>query len=68
MSRKASADSTNGFGDIIGVALLAAVGHRGDAIYAEFLGSHRPARTVAPVAGLHYGYLVEMDVIAAVRE
>ena len=38
-----------------------------NAIYAEAFGSHRPARTVVPVAGLHYGYLVEMDVIAAVR-
>jgi 2-iminobutanoate/2-iminopropanoate deaminase len=36
-------------------------------IYAEALGQHRPARTVVPVAQLHYGYLVEMDVIAAVR-
>ena len=36
-------------------------------IYAERLGSHRPARTVVPVAQLHYGYLVEMDVIAALR-
>ena len=36
-------------------------------IYAERLGAHRPARTVVPVAGLHYGYLVEMDVIAALR-
>ena len=36
-------------------------------IYAESLGAHRPARTVVPVAELHYGYLVEMDVIAAVR-
>ena len=36
-------------------------------IYAEQLGDHRPARTVVPVAQLHYGYLVEMDVIAAVR-
>lgn len=36
-------------------------------IYAEMFGEHRPARTVVPVA-LHYGYLVEMDVIAAVRE
>lgn len=34
-------------------------------IYAERLGAHRPARTVVPVAQLHYGYLVEMDVIAA---
>jgi reactive intermediate/imine deaminase len=36
-------------------------------IYAERLGDHRPARTVVPVAQLHYGYLVEMDAIAAVR-
>ena len=33
----------------------------------EMLGDHRPARTVVPVAQLHYGYLVEMDVIAALR-
>jgi reactive intermediate/imine deaminase len=38
-----------------------------NAIYAEKLGSHKPARTVVPVGALHYGYLVEMDVIAAVR-
>ena len=37
-------------------------------IYAERLGSHRPARTVVPVAQLHYGYLVEMDVIAALKD
>lgn len=36
-----------------------------NAIYADMLGSHRPARTVVPVAELHYGYLVEMDAIAA---
>lgn len=36
-----------------------------NAIYAEMLGEHRPARTVVPVAQLHYGYLVEMDAIAA---
>jgi reactive intermediate/imine deaminase len=35
-------------------------------VYSEMLGSHRPARTVVPVAQLHYGYLVEMDAIAAV--
>ena len=35
-------------------------------IYAEMMGDHRPARTVVPVAALHYGYLVEMDAIAAV--
>lgn len=39
-----------------------------NAIYAEKLGAHKPARTVVPVAGLHYGYLVEMDAIAALRD
>lgn len=39
-----------------------------NSIYAEMLGEHRPARTVVPVAGLHYGYLVEMDAIAALRD
>ena len=38
-----------------------------NAIYARRLGAHRPARTVVPVAQLHYGYLVEMDVVAALR-
>ena len=37
-----------------------------NAVYADFFGAHKPARTVFPVAGLHYGYLIEMDVIAAV--
>lgn len=37
-------------------------------IYAEMLGAHKPARTVVPVPVLHYGYLVEMDAIAAVGE
>jgi len=39
-----------------------------NAIYAQALGGHRPARTVVPVSRLHYGYRVEMDVIAAVRD
>ena len=38
-----------------------------NAIYTERFGGHKPARTVVPVAGLHYGYLVEMDVIATLR-
>ncbi len=38
-----------------------------NAIYAEKLGTHRPARTVVPVSSLHYGYLVEMDAVAALR-
>lgn len=39
-----------------------------NAIYAERLGAHKPARTVVPVPALHYGYLVEMDAIAALRQ
>jgi 2-iminobutanoate/2-iminopropanoate deaminase len=39
-----------------------------NAVYAEKLGAHKPARTVVPVAALHHGYLVEMDAIAALRD
>lgn len=35
-----------------------------DALYAQWLGPHRPARCVVPVPTLHHGYLIEMDVIA----
>jgi 2-iminobutanoate/2-iminopropanoate deaminase len=38
---------------------------RFNAIYAEVMGEARPARTVVPVPELHYGYLVEIDAIAA---
>ena len=37
---------------------------RFNALYAEVMGNARPARTVVPVAQLHYGYLVEIDAIA----
>jgi 2-iminobutanoate/2-iminopropanoate deaminase len=37
---------------------------RFNALYAEVMGNARPARTVVPVAQLHYGYLVEVDAIA----
>lgn len=33
-------------------------------VYAEMLGTAKPARTVVPVAELHYGFLVEIDGIA----
>ena len=38
---------------------------RFNAIYAEVMGDAKPARTVVPVPELHYGYLVEIDAIAA---
>ncbi|MEI2415368.1 RidA family protein [Orrella sp. JC864] len=37
-------------------------------IYKEVLGAHKPARTVVPVAELHYGALVELQVVAALRQ
>ncbi|MEO6361085.1 MAG: RidA family protein [Sphingomicrobium sp.] len=38
---------------------------RFNAVYAEVMGAVRPARTVVPVPELHYGYLVEVDAMAA---
>lgn len=39
---------------------------RFNAIYAEVMGTARPARTVVPVPELHYGYLVEIDAMAVI--
>jgi 2-iminobutanoate/2-iminopropanoate deaminase len=36
--------------------------------YATVMGDHKPARAVVPVNALHYGYQVEVQAIAAVRE
>lgn len=38
---------------------------RFDAIYAAAMGDALPARSVVPVPELHYGYLIEIDAIAA---
>ena len=35
-------------------------------VYARFFGAHRPARTVVPTPGLHYGFALELEAIAAV--
>lgn len=37
-------------------------------IFAEFFGPHKPARTVVPVPDLHFGYLVEIEAVAALAE
>ncbi len=37
-----------------------------NAAYADIMGAHRPARAVVPVKDLHYGYQLEVQVIAAV--
>jgi 2-iminobutanoate/2-iminopropanoate deaminase len=37
-------------------------------VYSEMMGGHRPARAVVPVRDLHFGYMVEIQAIAALRE
>ena len=34
-------------------------------IYAHYFGEHKPARAVVPVPELHYGFLLELEAIAA---
>lgn len=34
-------------------------------VYARILGEHRPARAVIPTGPLHYGFLIEIEAIAA---
>ncbi|HEX7175292.1 MAG TPA: Rid family detoxifying hydrolase [Pyrinomonadaceae bacterium] len=34
-------------------------------VYARVMGEHRPARAIVPTKELHYGFLVEIDAIAA---
>ena len=41
---------------------------RFNAVYAQMLGDVRPARSVVPVPELHYGYLIEIDAIAACKD
>jgi 2-iminobutanoate/2-iminopropanoate deaminase len=36
-----------------------------DAVYAQMLGAAKPARSVITVPELHYGYLIEIDAVAA---
>jgi 2-iminobutanoate/2-iminopropanoate deaminase len=36
-----------------------------NSVYTELMGDHRPARAVVPVGELHYGFLVEIQAVAA---
>jgi 2-iminobutanoate/2-iminopropanoate deaminase len=36
-----------------------------NAVYARVLDDHRPARAIIPSKGLHHGFLIEIDAIAA---
>ena len=35
-------------------------------VYAQFFGHHRPARAIVPTRGLHFGFQIEIEVVAAV--
>ena len=37
-------------------------------VYARVLGEHRPARAVIPTGKLHYGFLIEVEAVAAVYD
>jgi len=37
-------------------------------VYAKFMGENRPARAIIPTGLLHYGFLIEIDAIAAVND
>ncbi|QGY40145.1 RidA family protein [Pseudodesulfovibrio cashew] len=41
---------------------------RVNTVYAEFFGEHKPARAVVPTRELHFGFLVEIECVAAVEE
>ena len=36
-------------------------------VYARVMGEYRPARAVVPTGALHYGFLIEIEAIAAVN-
>lgn len=35
-----------------------------NALYAQWLGDHRPTRAVVPVPALHYGFKIELEAVA----
>jgi 2-iminobutanoate/2-iminopropanoate deaminase len=34
-------------------------------VYSRVMGEHRPARAVVPTGALHYGFLIEVEAVAA---
>lgn len=37
-------------------------------VYSQFFGEHKPARAIVPTKELHYGYQIEIEAIAAVKD
>ena len=56
-----------GFDDVVQcTAYLVGVEHwpAFNALYARIFGAHKPARAVVPVPALHFGFLVEVQLVA----
>jgi len=56
-----------GFDDVVQCTVyLAGVEHwkEFNEIYAIAFGAHRPARAIVPVPALHFGYLIEIQMVA----
>jgi len=56
-----------GIGDVVQcTAYLAGIEHwpAFNTVYTRVFGPHKPARAVVPVPALHYGYLVEVQLVA----
>jgi 2-iminobutanoate/2-iminopropanoate deaminase len=39
-----------------------------NAVYAQVMGEHRPARAIVPTKDLHYGFQIEIEAIAATND
>lgn len=39
-----------------------------NAVYANIMGAHRPARAIVPTKELHHGFLIEIEAIAATSD
>lgn len=37
-------------------------------VYREFMGKHKPARTILPVLPMHNGYKVEVEAVAEIKD
>ena len=40
---------------------------RVNSVYAEFFGEHRPARAIVPTRELHFGFQIEVEAVAWVK-
>jgi 2-iminobutanoate/2-iminopropanoate deaminase len=41
---------------------------RVNSVYADFFGEHHPARAVVPTRALHFGFQIEIEVIAVLSD